>query len=1248
MAPVRSAAGMSTPQKSTAALRTRTPPSSVRSARLERLATPGSARSARTATKRSGSCAAGKVSDVEPVTLFMEPGTPTQEKRKDKKKGDENIIVAVRVRSFNDKEVSQGHDLAIQMKDDTCFLSKNATEQHIPFTFDHCFWSLNNAPIQTETPYSDQQDVYSYLGVPVLENALAGFNSSIIAYGQTGSGKSYSIFGPPGSIGTPREGLIPRVCKELFNRLGELTEENPDTTYKVKATMMEVYMEKVHDLLNNRKTIKIRGDLQQGFSVPTFTVQKIRKMTPADDEKYKDMAVAVEVKTYKEIADILAKGEDKKTFACTALNERSSRAHTIFELKIQQFSTAKCGAQKTTTSKLTLCDLAGSERCKDAKTLTESKELQFKEACRINTSLLTLGSVVEKVANLKSASKIVPEFRNSVLTKLLMDCIGGNSKTVILTTIAPSTVDSHTSHQALRFADRAKSIKTHAVINEDSNAALMKQQMEELYKNKFMDLEKEYQLQKQQAALTEESVRLEAECARLQAEKEALEKQRIEMAKSGLTEAERRRLEVREAELSKRLSKVQAEFDAAQEKAAELERKHSDEVQNVRLEKQELDEEVSRLMAELDEERGKYQDALAEWEMLRDTMTADHKAQIAKLTEQHKETLAKQMEAFRKAGADNLTPLVEKVGKLTKESLNKETEWKAKLSERDNTIEELNGKVAALTNELKEANSKTLVLKSKLDQITDEAERVTDQLITAQEGSKLTSKLYEDLAEKDTRIKELDARLGDVKTVLQCEADNSDSDDLIGMIKSLVQGRRAAVQEKDAAMSKLNLEAKKYTMLQDKNETMVKAEKERHEAMVKTLKDKLESLKEANRSTEHDVEARLEAERAKVFEAVAATQQEMEKKMTALVAKHMDDIAQLNEQHKHSLDLSAEAHAESMDTLKRIHAQEKEGLEAGNADVESLLQELEERNGKLTQKNKDLADAERREKAAEAERDAAVAERDQAMKQVKAVEEMLEGVKKDLRLVKQEHAEECDNLRREARREADALRRSMEGKNTEALKKYDEERREMYQRTDREIEEVKEFEQRRVKTLKQDFEMKIDALEADKTRLSTENAELREQTQMLEVKIEKFMREARQYERLKLDDVEEAKTQLEAKYKQTVDELMAKVQSQQKAYASSLEAEKAKRKKLTAELEAAKQRERNSMQNLISMFQQTQNDFQARLQDEAAKKETPESPVEVESPATSPRTLSDSLSRSFADLINKHNGGLGVEGTMSP
>ncbi|XP_068093045.1 kinesin-like protein KIF13A isoform X2 [Hyperolius riggenbachi] len=305
--------------------------------------------------------------------------------------------------------------------------------------------------------YAGQEDVFKCLGEGILDNAFQGYNACIFAYGQTGSGKSFSMMG-----GTDQPGLIPRLCCALFLRATEL--ENDSQTFKVEVSYMEIYNEKVRDLLDpkgSRQSLKVREHKVLG--------------------PYVDGLSQLAVTTFEDIESLMSEGNKSRTVAATNMNEESSRSHAVFTIIVTQtLYDHQSGNSGERVSRVSLVDLAGSERV--SKTGAAGERL--KEGSNINKSLTTLGLVISSLADQaagKGKNKFVP-YRDSVLTWLLKDNLGGNSKTAMIATISPAADNYEETLSTLRYADRAKRIVNHAVVNEDPNARVIRELREEVEK----------------------------------------------------------------------------------------------------------------------------------------------------------------------------------------------------------------------------------------------------------------------------------------------------------------------------------------------------------------------------------------------------------------------------------------------------------------------------------------------------------------------------------------------------------------------------------------------------------------------------------------------------------------------------------------------------------------------------------------------------------------------------------------------
>nr|XP_021157028.1 kinesin-like protein KIF13A [Columba livia] len=324
------------------------------------------------------------------------------------------------------------------------------------FAFDHCFWSMDES---NTTKYAGQEMVFKCLGEGILEKAFQGYNACIFAYGQTGSGKSFSMMG-----NAEQQGLIPRLCCALFQRIS--VEENESHTFKVEVSYMEIYNEKVRDLLDpkgSRQSLKVREHKVLG--------------------PYVDGLSQLAVTNFEDIESLMSEGNKSRTVAATNMNEESSRSHAVFNIIVTQtLYDLHSGNSGEKVSKVSLVDLAGSERV--SKTGAAGERL--KEGSNINKSLSTLGLVISSLADQaagKGKNKFVP-YRDSVLTWLLKDNLGGNSQTAMIATISPAADNYEETLSTLRYADRAKRIVNHAVVNEDPNARVIRELREEVEKLK--------------------------------------------------------------------------------------------------------------------------------------------------------------------------------------------------------------------------------------------------------------------------------------------------------------------------------------------------------------------------------------------------------------------------------------------------------------------------------------------------------------------------------------------------------------------------------------------------------------------------------------------------------------------------------------------------------------------------------------------------------------------------------------------
>lgn len=378
----------------------------------------------------------------------------------------EAVVVGVRVRPFAEREIQNHATLCISMgQKSTCIYDSSGKEQM--FTFDESFWSHDGyeddgTGYLRPTPgsqYADQKYVFDTFGRRVLDNAWNGYHCCLFAYGQTGSGKSYSMVGYGNN-----KGIVPISCEEIFRRIAK--DDGNGNSYEVMVSAIEIYNEAVQDLL-----IPVEQRPRKGFEIRESKILGI----------YIDGITKRPVESYQAIHDTIEEATTHRTVGSTLMNATSSRAHTVLMVEFKAVS-----AGSTRVSMINLVDLAGSEKVKH----TGAEGERMKEGAMINKSLSALGNVIEKLAekstNPKKAAVIVVPYRESKLTRLLQNALGGSSKTIMICALSPASSNYDETLSTLRYADRAKKIKNKAVINENPQEKLMRELMEENQKLRDM------------------------------------------------------------------------------------------------------------------------------------------------------------------------------------------------------------------------------------------------------------------------------------------------------------------------------------------------------------------------------------------------------------------------------------------------------------------------------------------------------------------------------------------------------------------------------------------------------------------------------------------------------------------------------------------------------------------------------------------------------------------------------------------
>ncbi|XP_036375819.1 kinesin-like protein KIF14 [Megalops cyprinoides] len=369
------------------------------------------------------------------------------------------VTVAVRVRPLNSREkIENGQQVIFMDNQTTTVHHPDSKQSYYSFTYDFSFSSFD----KTDPNFASQQVVYEKLARPLLERAFEGFNTCLFAYGQTGSGKSYTMMGYG-----EEAGMTPRFCEELFSRV--TNSKNKDVTCHLEMSYFEVYNEKIHDLL-------VVKDEQGQKRLPL----RVREH-PVFGPYVEDLSTNV-VSSYADIQGWLVLGNKQRATAATGMNDKSSRSHSVFTLVMTQTKTEFVEEEEhdhTITSRINLVDLAGSERCSSAQTSGD----RLREGASINKSLLTLGKVISALSEqCQSRKKVFTPYRESVLTWLLKESLGGNSKTAMIATLSPAASNVEETLSTLRYARQARMIINVAKVNEDTNAKLIRELKAEVEK----------------------------------------------------------------------------------------------------------------------------------------------------------------------------------------------------------------------------------------------------------------------------------------------------------------------------------------------------------------------------------------------------------------------------------------------------------------------------------------------------------------------------------------------------------------------------------------------------------------------------------------------------------------------------------------------------------------------------------------------------------------------------------------------
>lgn len=618
-----------------------------------------------------------------------------------------SIGVAIRIRPLNDRE--NGTNAITRVVGKKIYINSPTNEEK-SYNFDYVY-----------DMHSTQDQLHTDIGSKIIDSAFQGYNSCIFAYGQTGSGKTYVMMGGDGSI--EQQGLIPRICQDLFEC--QITHKiNASINYKIEVSYLEIYSEQVYDLISNTAHENLR-------------VRQHPELGP-----YVEGLSQIMVEDHHEIRRLIEQGNTKRTTAATLMNNRSSRSHAILTIIFTQIiDEPDLGKSREIVSKINLVDLAGSEKV----LASGVTGVQFKEAININKSLSALSLVINKLATrpqsnktkrsstVKSVSTHIP-FRDSVLTWILSESLGGNSKTFMIATISPSSINYAESYNTLKYANNAKQIVNTVHVNEDPGDKIIK-----LLRDEIEALKK--QISTASGTITNEELeKLKDELLQreeLMRSKEKTWEQKMDESRKVNEEIEQRykkELAIKQAEFR---AQVQSMDNVNKELSAEMNRIKSELGDQERIAQEKYQEELQRQQAELSRKQEEFEKS-----RIMDTAVGLHEYYEKKLESmrtQYEERIASKEREQNKTTMEEIKLLRENNQQMKKSLINNQTDLAQQMRKYTNERAILSKQIQQLQSRIHTLEQETVDFKK------------TDQILSSES---LTEEIQNKLNEIDIKQKE--------------------------------------------------------------------------------------------------------------------------------------------------------------------------------------------------------------------------------------------------------------------------------------------------------------------------------------------------------------------------------------------------------------------------------------------------------------------------------------------------------------
>ncbi|KAF5900348.1 kinesin-like protein KIF3C isoform X1, partial [Clarias magur] len=631
----------------------------------------------------------------------------------------ESVKVVVRCRPLSRKEEASGHDsiLDLDVKLGQVALRNPRAPPGEPdktFTFDAVYDAA-----------SKQSDLYDESVRPLVDSVLCGFNGTVLAYGQTGTGKTYTMQGE--WTEAERRGIMPSSFEHIFTHISR----SQNQQYLVRASYLEIYQEEIRDLLtaDHSKRLELKESPESGVYV-------------------RDLSSFV-AKNVKEMEHVLNAGNRTRSVGATDMNERSSRSHAIFSVTVECSRPGPDGRNHICVGKLNLVDLAGSER----QSKTGARGERLKEATKINLSLSALGNVVSALADGRGAH--VP-YRDSKLTRLLRDSLGGNAKTVMVATLGPASFNYDETLTTLRYANRAKNIKNVPRVNEDPKDALLREFQQEIARLKAQLLRRGMLSSKKKRRLKKSTDHELNEDDDEDDDDEDDDKEVEDEEKEGA-----------DYDYEEKLEKEAEEFMKEQQEKLEQEKAAiKDDRSLVAEEKQKLLDEKERMMGDLRKEQEATALLTAKFKAMESKLLVggkniiDHTNEQQKMLEQKRQEIAEQTRKEREMQQQMLIQDEETLElRDTFTSLQQEVEAKTKKLKK---YKKLYAKLQSVKSEIQDVNDEHVRTRQELEQTQNELTRelkfkylIIENFIPPEEKNKIMNRLVFDVDEDQWKFQPL-------------------------------------------------------------------------------------------------------------------------------------------------------------------------------------------------------------------------------------------------------------------------------------------------------------------------------------------------------------------------------------------------------------------------------------------------------------------------------------------------------------